>query len=128
MDSIKQQQVASLLQQALSEVFLYKGREWYGGAFVTITQVRMTPDLMTARFYLSVYNLPDKNNAVDLLTENKSAVRHQLGNKIRNKVRRIPELEFYLDDTLDEVFKMEALFEKIRKENESRPNETDETI
>jgi ribosome-binding factor A len=120
--SIKQQQVASLMQQTLAEIFIREGRNIYGNAFVTITHVRLTPDLLLSRVYLSVYNVANKQEIADIISENKSHIRHLLGDRLRNKVRRIPEIEFYLDDTLDEVSKIDALFEKLNL-GEHKPNE-----
>ena len=116
MDSIRQQQTASLVQQALSEVFVRQGRDYYGSYFVTISYVRMTPDLLTARVYLSVYNAPNKQGVVDMIGESTPAIRHAVGSLIRNKVRRVPELEFYVNDTLDEMEKVEDMFKRLNEE------------
>jgi len=116
MESIRQLQISKVIQQGLSEVLLKRGRDLYGAAFVTITQVKTTPDLALARVYLSVYNVPDKQAIVDLFTLNVTGIRTLLGRQIRNKVRRIPELEFYLDGILDEVSKVDALFDKLKQD------------
>lgn len=113
MASKRQQQVESMLKQQMADLLIREGRNYYGRAFVTMTNVKVTPDLMTARFYFSVYNVTDKQAVIDTLSENVHSVRRSLGAKIRNKVRRIPELEFYLDDTLDEVYHMEDVFSKL---------------
>ena len=120
MASIRQQQLASSIQRSLGDLFIRQGSRYYGGAFVTVTRVSLTPDLSIARIYLSVYNVSNKQEIIDLLSENVKDIRYHIGNQIRNKVRRIPELEFYLDDTLDEVFHLEQLFEglEIPKEEE----------
>ncbi len=113
--SIRQQQVASIIKQALGDIFIKSGRDIYGKAFVTITNVKLTPDLLIARVYLSIYNVEDKQEIVDIIEEQNHYVRRLLGQKIRNKVRRIPELEFFLDDTLDEVFRLDQLFDDLKK-------------
>ncbi len=113
--SFRQQQVASLIKRTLGDIFTKEGRNIYSNAFVTITQVRLTPDLSIARIYLSVYNVKEKEDVVTMITENEYGIRRLLGNRIRNKVRHIPDLEFYLDETLDEVYKMEKLFDNINK-------------
>lgn len=123
MSSIKQQQAASLLQQTLADIFIREGRAIFGTAFVTITHVRLTPDLLLARVYLSVYNVTDKSGVVTLIRESKSHIRHLLGDRIRNKVRRIPELEFYIDDTLEEMAKVDDLFNRIHAEERDRDHE-----
>ena len=126
MNPIRQQQVASLIKRNLGEIFTKEGRNIYSNAFVTITQVRLTPDLSIARVYLSVYNVEDKQDIVTMITENEYGIRRLLGNRIRNKVRHIPELEFYLDDTLDEVYKMEKLLDSLDIQPEQDEDGTDE--
>lgn len=116
MESIKQQQVANLIKQGLADLFIKQGRDFYSSAFVTITQVRVTPDLLLARVYLSVYNVADKTTVLELIESNNWAIRKGLGSKIRKKVRKIPELAFHLDDTLDEVEKLDKLFNKLKEE------------
>lgn len=113
MESKRQLQLARTIQLNLSEIFRKEGFNMYGRAMVTISQVRMTPDLQLARAYFSIYNVEDKQGILDNLRDNISPIRRMLGKRIRNKVRIIPDLEFYLDDSLDEVFKLEKLFENL---------------
>lgn len=126
MSAIRQQQVASLIKRTMSEIFIKEGRNIYSNAFVTITQVRMTPDLSVARVYLSVYNIKDKEDVVTMITENEHGIRRLLGNRIRNKVRHIPNLEFYLDDTLDEVYKMDSLLDSLDIQPEKEEEDGEE--
>ncbi len=118
MDSIRQQQIAELVKQSLGDIFIREGSNYYGSAFVTITHTKVTPDLLLARIYLSVYNVANKQGVLQQIQVHGGNIRHLLGNKIRNKVRRIPELEFYLDDTLDEVYRIESLLNRLREEGE----------
>ena len=113
MDSIKQLQVAKIIQQNLSQVFQLKGPEIYGRAFVTLSGVRITPDLGVARAYVSVYNVTDKEEVIDAINKNSYLIKKHLYQRIRNKMRRMPEMEFYLDGSLDEVDKMDNLFKGI---------------
>ncbi len=80
------------------------------GSLVTVTGVRMTPDLGIARAYLSF--LPEKNKAVlfEGIEENTKFIRQKLGERVRHQLRIVPELEFYLDDTAEYAAKMDALF------------------
>ncbi len=105
-----------MMKHALGEVFQREGSYWFGRAFVTIYDIKLTKDLQIARIYLSVYNVESKEDVLDSIRQNQSKVRHLLGQRIRNKVRVIPELEFFLDETLDEVFRMDALLDKLKKE------------
>ncbi len=120
MPSIRQEQVARIIKDAMNEIFTRRGRDIYGAAFVTITNVTITADLYITRFYLSVYNVKEKQEVVDMITANNAPLRRLLAQKIKNKVRRIPVLEFYLDETLDEATKMEQLLDDLREERKTR--------
>ena len=86
---------------------------------VTISSIRITPDLYTARVNLSIYNIPNPNELLEKITNNKKEIRGLLGRKIRNKVRSIPELEFYRDDTMDEVIKLDHLFKELNEKDKA---------
>ncbi len=118
MDSIRQQQVAKQVQVALSDIFRSEASEILEGAMVTVSTVRMTPDLLTARCYLGIFNTPKPEEILGYIHINNKELRRLLGNKLKNKVRRIPEIHFYRDDTLDEVFKLEKIFSDIHKQDE----------
>jgi len=120
-ETIKQKQVAKLIQRALSDVFQQEGKEILNGALVTVSNVRMTPDLLVARAYLSIFNTTMPEEIMEYIRFNSKQIRGIIGKKIKNQVRRIPELEFFKDDTLDEVFRLEALFKDLR-EKQSHPN------
>jgi ribosome-binding factor A len=119
MDSVRQRQIAENIRREMSAVFQLEGRNIYGQqALVTITGVRITPDLGTARIYLSVFNAPSTKEAVlDQINENHYRLRATLTPRIRSLVRRIPTIEFFLDDTLDEVEKLDRLFDEIKKQD-----------
>ena len=114
MESIKQKKVGKIIQETLSGIFQREGANIYGQAFITITNVSVTPDLLVARVYLSIYNVRDKEGIVAKIEAEKNHLRKQLGNRIKHQMRRVPELQFFLDDTLDYVFKMEEVFKKIK--------------
>jgi ribosome-binding factor A len=119
MDSVRQRQIAENIRREMSAVFQLEGRNIYGQqALVTITGVRITPDLGTARIYLSVFNAPSKEEVLDKINENHYRLRSTLTPRIRSLVRRIPVIEFFLDDTLDEVEKLDRLFDEIKKQDE----------
>lgn len=114
-ETVKQRKVAGVIQQTLSEIFQRENLSMVKGGMVTITQVSMSPDLGLAKVYLSLFKIKDKENFIEEITKHSADIRRHLGNKIRNQVRRIPELNFYLDDTLDEVFKLEEIFKSLKK-------------
>lgn len=90
------------------------------GTFVTVTQVRITPDLGIAKVYLSVFSSGRNNDVVfEYIDEKVPQIRHKLARRIRNQVRKIPELHFYADDTSDYVHKMERLFKKVDEQSKA---------
>jgi len=112
--TIRQERIGQLIQKELSSIFQKMGFSNKNGGLITITKVNMTPDLLIARVLLSIFNIKKPNEALEAIDEQKSEIRFQLGNKIKNQMHRIPELEFHIDDTLYHVFKMEELFKKIK--------------
>lgn len=113
MESKRQQKVGRQIQKDLGEIFQKDANHLTHGAFVTITAVRVTPDLGIARAYLSF--LPDKNKKVLLETiqENTKFIRQKLADRVRHQLRIIPHLQFYIDDTAEYAAKMDLLFSNI---------------
>lgn len=109
----KQKQIAGLLQQELNEVFQRLGLNMIDGGLVSIASIKVTPDLLEARIYLSLYKVQYPTNALKYVEEQAWAVKKELAARVKHQLRRIPVLKFYTDDTLDNVFKMEELFKKI---------------
>ena len=119
MASIRQQQVASVIQREFSMVLYQEGAYIYGTEpLVTVTQVIVTPDLSEAKIYLSVYNIEDKQTVLLELEDNLVRLRQLLSSRIRKKVRRIPKIALYYDDTLDEMYRINALFDKLEADNQ----------
>ncbi len=113
MESIRQLQVAELIKRQFSMVLAAEGRYIYGSqALVTVTQVMMSPDLALAKIYLSVFNIDKKEEVIDQLQEHYVRLKHGLHQRIKKQVRVMPEMRFYMDETIDEVYKVEALFKK----------------
>jgi ribosome-binding factor A len=76
----------------------------------------VTPDLLEARIYLSLFQVADPAHVLKRIEERKGEIKRELGLKVKQQLRRMPELKFYRDDTLDHVFRMEELFKKINEE------------
>ncbi len=117
MESIKQRQVAKTIQIAMSELVQKEIQPMLEGALLTVSGVRVTPDLYTARIYVSIYNHAKPDSILDMLDKNNKQIRGFLGNKIRNKVRSVPQLEFFKDDTLEDVQNLERIFSEIKKKD-----------
>jgi len=109
LESKRQKQVAKLVLGAISDIFREHGRELYKDAFLTIPEVAMTADLSVARVYLSFYKQDNKEDLLEIIKANTKEIRNLLGRQIKRHVRIIPQLEFYLDNTLDNVDKLEKI-------------------
>lgn len=113
MDSVRQQKYAKLIQKELGDLFLREGRNWYGSHFVTVTGARITPDLALVRVQVSIFKAPKPADVMKSLSKAKHEIRRELGKRIGKQARIIPELEFYLDDTLDYVEKIDNIFKNL---------------
>ena len=101
--SIRQEKVAEQVRRELSTLFQQHSRDWFGGMFITVTGVRMAPELGLAKVYLSFMAVPDKQAALTFVRGEGWRIRKSLAEKMAKQVRIIPELNFYLDDSLDHV-------------------------
>lgn len=113
----RQKQVAGLINEELNHIFLKMGLNMMDGGMVSISSVKITPDLYEARIYLSMFQVKDATATLHRFEEKSKEIRKELGISVRHQLRSVPELKFYIDDTLDYVFKMEELFDKIKKED-----------
>ncbi len=118
MESRRQEKFARLLQKDLGEIFQQKTNSLFGGTFITVSNVLVSPDLGYLKVYLSFLNAKDKNEKIEEIKFHSREIRKELAGRIKNQVRKIPEIEFFLDDSLDYVSKMEDLFKKIKEEEE----------
>ena len=118
MDSRRQLKIASLIKEAFTEILSREGRTYAGKAFVTVTNVTVTSDLTLTRFYLSIFNAEHPDEVVDRFREHKAEIKRHLGEKLRHHLRRIPEIEFFRDETLDNAYRIEEVFKKINNEKE----------
>ncbi len=117
--SKRQLQVAELIKRNFSVVLQQEGGYIYGSNILTtITNVKMSPDLGIASVYLSIYNTENKQEVILELENSYARLRQSLGNRLKRQLRRIPELQFFIDDTLDEIARIDALFDKLHEENQ----------
>jgi len=115
-ESKRQQRFAGVIQEDLAALFQKDGNSWAPGAFITVTKVRVTPDLAIARIYLSFLNTKTAKDDLKNIQRRTGEIRYKLGMRIKNQARIVPDLEFFLDDTNEYVEHMEKIFEKISKE------------
>lgn len=114
MDSKRQLQIGELIKRQFSPVFQEEGPYIYGSAFVSITLVKVSPDLSLAKVYLSIFNTEQKEEVLDKIIHHTHGLKQKLASRIKNHVRRIPNIHFFLDETTDEMFGVDHLFEKIK--------------
>jgi len=116
----RQKQVAAVLQEELNEIFRKLGLNMIHNGMVSISSVKVTPDLLEARIYLSLFQIEQPELAMKLVEDKAWEIKKQLADKVKHQLRRIPVLHFYQDETLDHVFKMEALFKQINDSNKEK--------
>jgi ribosome-binding factor A len=117
----RQKQVAGLLNEEMNIIFQRLGLNMIEGGMVSISSVKVTPDLLEARFYLSFFQVKDPKAALKKIEEHHHEIKKELAARVRHQLRSIPILKFFKDDTLDHVFKMEELFKKISEEKRPGP-------
>lgn len=122
-ESKRQQRFAGVIQQDLAELFHREGSTWTAGNFITITRVRMTPDLSIARVFLSFLDSQKAADGLESVKSHASEIRYKLGTRIKNHARIVPQLEFFVDDTNEYVAHMDKLFEEISKESRQSDEE-----
>ncbi|HRI25317.1 MAG TPA: 30S ribosome-binding factor RbfA [Ferruginibacter sp.] len=111
----RQKQVAGLLNKELSDIFQRLGLSMMDGGMVSISSVKITPDLFDARVYLSFFKIADPVAALKKIEDRNWEIKKELTGRVRHQLRSMPRLTFYIDDTLDYVDKMEQLFKEIKK-------------
>jgi ribosome-binding factor A len=114
----RQKQVGGLIQEELNKIFQRLGLNMIDGGMVSISSVKITPDLLEARVYLSFFQVADAKTALKKIEEKGWEIKKDLGNRVRQQLRRIPEIKYFLDETLDQVFKMEELLKQIKPPEE----------
>ena len=113
----RQKQVASLLHHELSDIFQRMGLTMIDGGMISISSVKITPDLFDARIYLSLFQVKDADGVMKKIEERSWEIKKELVSRVKNQLRSMPQLNFYQDTTLDYVDKMEEIFKKINDPN-----------
>ena len=113
MQSQRQLKFGKLIQKDLGEIFLQNSRNLFENNFITIVGVEVSPDLGVAKVFLSVFPAKEKEQLLELIRSHGKEIRKHLATRIKNQVRKIPELLFFMDDSLEKVWHMEEIFKKI---------------
>jgi ribosome-binding factor A len=108
-ESTRQKKVARLIQKEIAEIFLRKGGEYAPGKMVSITRVRVSPDLSFAKIYISIFPSTNHDDVLKGISEHSHKIRFDLGHKVRSQLRIVPEIVFFIDDSLDYIEKIDKL-------------------
>ena len=111
METTRQNKISRLIQKELSEIFLLQTKSM-NGVLVSVSAVRISPDMSYARVYLSVFPSERSEEIVKNINANMKSIRFELGNRVRHQLRIIPELKFFVDDSLDYAEKIDELLKK----------------
>jgi len=118
MDSRRQKKIGQMIQDEMGAFLQREGANYYGSKFVTVTEARVTPDLQQCKIFVSVLDRNEGEFVVHALNQHVRDIRKRVGTILRNTLRIIPEFTFYLDDTLDQVFRLEELFRQNKEKDE----------
>ena len=111
-ESTRQLKVAKEIQKVMAEIIRSKGMAAFGGALVSVSGVKISPDLSVAKIYVSIFPSDKAEAVMGVLQENAKALRGELGSKVAKQLRIVPEIAFYLDSSLDYVEHIESLLKK----------------
>lgn len=120
----RQRQVAGVIQEEMNDIFRRLGLNMLNGGMVSISDVKVTPDLLEARIYLSLFKIDDPKAALKKIEDRAWEIKKELAERVKHQLRRVPAIHYFLDDTLDHVFRMEELFKQINAEK--KPDENKE--
>jgi ribosome-binding factor A len=108
-ESTRQKKVAKLIQKEVAGIFLRKGSEYAPGKMISITKVRVSPDLSYAKIYISIFPSTNYSDILHKVQDHANKIRFDLGHKVRSQLRIVPEISFFIDDSLDYIEKIDKL-------------------
>ena len=114
----RQKQVAAVLEKEMNDIFQRLGLAMIDGGMISISSIKITPDLFDARIYLSFFKVKDPQAALKTIQDRSWEIKKELTARVRHQLRSMPQLTFYIDDTLEYVDKMEQLFKDIKSQEE----------
>lgn len=119
----RQKQVAGLIQEEINGIFQRLGLTMLDGGMISIAGVKVTPDLLEARIYLSLFQVKDREQTMKKIEDRGWEIKKELTSRVAKQLRRMPELKYFLDDTLDYVFKMEEIFKQIKNDQDPQKDQ-----
>lgn len=128
MESVRHKQVAELIKRNFSLVLQSEGSYIYGiSVLVTVTAVKLTPDFNLAKIYLSIFNTENKQGTMLELEHELARLKQSLAARIRKQIRRMPDIQLFEDDTMDEMYRVNSMFDKLYQDNQMGSEEDEET-
>ena len=113
MESKRQEKISKLLQKDLSQILQFDSKDLYSGAMITVTKVSVTPDLAFAKTFVSIFSPgADNTEILKSIQSYTKETRHKLATRVKNQLRVVPDLQFYIDDSLDYIENIENLLKK----------------
>lgn len=109
MESTRQKKVSRLIQKEVADIFLKRGSELAHGKMVSVTKVRVSPDLSFAKVFISIYPSTGQDDILKAIQDHSPKIRFEMGQKIRRQLRIVPEIAFFIDDSLDYIDKIDKL-------------------
>ena len=109
MESTRQKKVSRLIQKEIATILQRKSNELAPGRLISVTVVRMSPDLSLAKVYISIFPSASKQDVLNTLKDHSSRIRFELGQKIRTQLRIVPEIAYFIDDSLDYIENIDKL-------------------
>jgi ribosome-binding factor A len=109
MESTRQKKVSRLIQKELADIFIRRGNELSHGNLVSITKVRISPDLSFAKVYVSIFPAKNQEDVLKAIQEQNSRLRYDLGQKVRSQLRIVPDIAYLIDDSLEYIDKIDRL-------------------
>ena len=116
METNRQKKIAGVLQKDLAEVLQHAARDGMKGVIISVTRVHVTTDLSLAKVYISVFPQLKREILIDGIRANTRTIKHEMARRIRNQLRRMPDLMFYVDDSLDYIEDIDSALQG-KKEN-----------
>lgn len=114
MDTKRQLQMGELIKRSFAPILQEQGRYIYGDAFVSVTTVKVASDLSQVKIYVSIFNTDDKEAVLKKISNHTHMLKQALVQRVKNQLRRIPVIYFYIDETIDEMFRVDSMLENIK--------------
>lgn len=108
-ETTRQKKVARLIQKEVADIFLRQGSVLAPGKLLTVTKVRVSPDLSFAKIFISIFPSANQDEVLRSIHDNTPKIRYDLGHKVRSQLRIVPEIAFFIDDSLDYIDKIDKL-------------------